>query len=92
MIKLSDKIEKNNHFNTYCYDYKTLTCSLPIDFELGKNLKNSNKADETLNNFITERNAVCIFTDGSKIKDKQAVGSAVFCSDLNIEIKKSIDA
>ena len=40
---------------------------------------------------ISNQKVYCIYTDGSKIKNNNSVGTATICPNLNVRISRSID-
>ena len=89
IIKKKVKVQK--HFSIYNYDYKVISTAIPVDFEFGKELKESINPNLLLDSMISNQNVYCIYTDGSKINGNNSVGSAVICPNLNARISKSID-
>ena len=62
-------IDTRNNYNIYNCNYKYIVANIEIDIEFGKTLKKAPNPNVLLNKFITDENAIPIFTDGSKIKD-----------------------
>lgn len=80
-----------NSFVIYDYDYRIGTTTIPIDIELGKQVRNSHNPNLIVNQVIKDNSAVAIYTDGSKQKGKPHVGSACHLPETNKTIKKSIN-
>lgn len=55
-IEIMNDASKNlyvqDNYNIYCHDYKTITTVIPVDSELGTNLKKAKTPYETLTEFI----------------------------------------
>ena len=65
------KIERSKHFNIYCFNYETIISAIPVDFDLGLKLQNSNNPNSTFTDFLSNTNSLNIFTDGSKILENK---------------------
>ena len=77
----------------YTVDYSTLFNIPPYNITFGESLRDSSDPNIPLKCFIEANppNTIAIYTDGSKIENSQAVGAAVFCPQLNISQKVSLD-
>ena len=61
--------ENNKHYLSYninSYSYETLTTVIPVNLETGHEAKKCREPNLLIDQLICERNAVAIFTDGSK--------------------------
>ena len=85
-----NKIRSDSHYSIYISDYHTAVRDIAVNTELGSLLKKSKDVNETLSDTIKLSNCIDIFTNGSKIKNALAVGSACVCPKLNIYCKKNI--
>ena len=71
------KIDSKAHYNLYNYDYNTMITSIPINTNLGNNIKLSNTLNVIVDDFLSENNACAIYTDGSKSLNSKHCRSAV---------------
>ena len=90
MDKVSQIVVLDN-LSIYCYDYKTITTSVPIDIELGKTLKKSKNPISTFTEFLKTTDGCNIYTDSSKFDDSRT-GLACICPQLNLFVKKTISS
>ena len=58
--------------------------------ELGRQLQKSDNPNLELTAFLENKNAIAIYTDGSKIKGNPSFGSACICNDLEISVEKKL--
>ena len=80
-----------DNYYIYKQDYETLTTSVPFDKKVGMSLKQNLNANEMLNDFIQNKHAYSIYTDGSKMLDSNSVGAACICPQLEVIIKRSLN-
>lgn len=89
IMRLENLIIKNVRYSSYCFDYDDITLDIPVNLELGKEIKNSASPDDMLNKFLDRCNSCAFFTDGSKSIEGEAVGSSVYCPSLGLNLKSS---
>lgn len=89
--ELSLYINTSSKYNIYNYEYEITTLSIPINVDLGKQLKNSTNPNAYFNQFLKHKNDCVIYTDGSKIEGNKHIGAACKVPKLNLEISKSLN-
>ena len=79
-------IDSSNKFDIYNYDLNTVICSLPVNLDFDLTLLGSSSPNNALNEFIAEKHACAIYTDGSKFPSTNEVGASLVCPDLDVRI------
>ena len=83
------EISSHVTYNIYSHDYDTLVSSIPVNIDLGKQLKRSKHANTEIKELVARSDAVAVYTDGSKTPS--GVGSACFFPQLDHKIKRKLN-
>lgn len=77
-------IDTQKNCNIYNYSYDTLTTVIPFELRFGQNLKKIRDPNTALENFLNERNALALYTDGSKMAEAPSVGCSLYCPEYDL--------
>ena len=94
MLQASDltlNVEVNESYPLNKFEYETQIYTITFNVSLCKKLKVAPNLNHMFNEFLKSQKGLCIFTDGSKMKDKNHVGAACFVPKKQIEVKKSLN-
>lgn len=83
VVGVKHQIHATGHPGIYNCCFDSYKIPAKVDLDTGRLLKDCDYLDALFHSLF-DNNALRIFTDGSKVKDGEAVGSACTCPELNI--------
>lgn len=70
---VANVINTRHNYNTCLADFETLITNIDYDWKLGECVKQANNPNFIITDFVSQGNALAIYTDGSKMNNLSAV-------------------